>query len=574
MPLITNIELVTATASDTVLGVQSGEVKRFAASPSFDALAASSGAALVGFVQSGAGAVARTAQDKGRETVSVKDFGAVGDGVTDDTAAIAAAIAYCDAVQYSERTLYWPTGNYLVDKVDLTDTDYITFFADGVVQITGRDDTAGFILGSTNYNAGTPASSTFTRGFKMIGGWWLIGNGAGQTYEHGLRLEQFVTCRFDNVTVSGDFAVAARGTLAGKAGVYLQYSYINEFNGCQFGAPGTTSPSYSVFFDNNNNNLNKFDTCRITGSSSANQIGARISGFANEATNCDVSGLGVGIDITGSRGGVFTNIYMEGVTVCVDSSTPALSKGNTFTGGFYEVLTNGTAFRLGSGTGSYKPVIIGVKVRGVSGGAARTFLDLGTQCYFPGVISPDLEDIDTQVTGTWYGDAGSPQPNLLHARWVSFPTTPVSSSDPCTLDAYKEGNWTPAITATVPGDLAVTYNAATTGTYTRVGRVVTAHATIVTSTFTHSTASGNLMISGLPVAATGTTDGQGTSALLFGGITKAGYTQIAAIVDYNAATATLYASGSAAAFDTVRITDAPSGGTVTLHMTLTYQTVT
>ena len=51
-------------------------------------LAASGGSALVGFIQSGTGAVARTAQAKMRESVSVLDFGAVGDGVTNDTAAI------------------------------------------------------------------------------------------------------------------------------------------------------------------------------------------------------------------------------------------------------------------------------------------------------------------------------------------------------------------------------------------------------------------------------------------------------------------------------------------------------
>lgn len=70
-------------------------------------LAASTGAAQVGFIQSGAGAVARTASDKLRDTVSVKDFGAVGDGVTDDTAAIQAAIS----ASYGKK-LFVPDGTY------------------------------------------------------------------------------------------------------------------------------------------------------------------------------------------------------------------------------------------------------------------------------------------------------------------------------------------------------------------------------------------------------------------------------------------------------------------------------
>ena len=48
------------------------------------------------YTPAGAGAVATTVQAKLRESVSVLDFGAVGDGVTDDTAAFNAAWAASD----------------------------------------------------------------------------------------------------------------------------------------------------------------------------------------------------------------------------------------------------------------------------------------------------------------------------------------------------------------------------------------------------------------------------------------------------------------------------------------------
>lgn len=54
------------------------------------ALASSVGASLVGYVQSGTASVKRTVQDKLRDQVNVFDFGAAGNGTTDDTLAVSA----------------------------------------------------------------------------------------------------------------------------------------------------------------------------------------------------------------------------------------------------------------------------------------------------------------------------------------------------------------------------------------------------------------------------------------------------------------------------------------------------
>ena len=67
----------------------------------------------VAYTPAGTGAVATTVQTKLRESVSVLDFGAVGDGVTDDTAAIQAAITYA----FSTNVKIEVTGNKGVFKV-------------------------------------------------------------------------------------------------------------------------------------------------------------------------------------------------------------------------------------------------------------------------------------------------------------------------------------------------------------------------------------------------------------------------------------------------------------------------
>lgn len=76
----------------------------------------------LGFLPAGANVVTRTIQDKLREFVSVKDFGAVGDGITNDTVALQTAINYCIA---NRKNIYIPTGTYLIyQSLKFIDTDY------------------------------------------------------------------------------------------------------------------------------------------------------------------------------------------------------------------------------------------------------------------------------------------------------------------------------------------------------------------------------------------------------------------------------------------------------------------
>ena len=75
----------------------------------------------VQFLQAGTGAQVRSVQSRLSEIVSVKDFGAVGDGTTDDTAAIQAAI---DVVSSSGGSVFVPAGVYRVSQIVLR--SYVT----------------------------------------------------------------------------------------------------------------------------------------------------------------------------------------------------------------------------------------------------------------------------------------------------------------------------------------------------------------------------------------------------------------------------------------------------------------
>jgi parallel beta-helix repeat protein len=85
-------------------------------------------ASQVSYTPAGVGAVTTNVQAKLRQYVSVKDFGAVGDGTTDDTAAIQAALT---AVAATEGAIYIPTGQYLVSSSLIIGGVGVSVFGDG-----------------------------------------------------------------------------------------------------------------------------------------------------------------------------------------------------------------------------------------------------------------------------------------------------------------------------------------------------------------------------------------------------------------------------------------------------------
>ena len=128
------------------------------------------------------GAVNRPINEKLNESVSVKDFGAKGDGTTDDTYAVNAALAAASSV-------YFPTGTYLVTSTIQVPAN-VSIYGNGLSSVI-KGNFAGAVL-----NIGVLSGA---RCINVTANNLLIS--CGTLCDYGIQFRNVVKSNFSNLYV-------------------------------------------------------------------------------------------------------------------------------------------------------------------------------------------------------------------------------------------------------------------------------------------------------------------------------------------------------------------------------------
>lgn len=440
---------------------------------------AGKGAALVGFKQAGTGTVARTVEDKAREWVSVKDFGAVGDGVTDDTVAIQAAIN-----SLTEGCVFFPKGTYRISS--LTMKPRVTLVGDGPMGVS-------LVASANNSNLiNYIALDSIKTGFSISGIRFVCGS---YTNCRAISIDgnsSSIRCnriRIENIDIEGSFSV-------GIALRYCANTFISNVF-CSLAIKG-------VWIDN----------CADTDLVSVKVQNGAGEGFSIDGgpgafdegvrlVSCSTNGQAYGIGIRNHDWGVATSCSFT------TASNGPLSASNSTNWKF-------AACEFAAGVVAYTGINLGVECKSFSfsscqisnntfGIVLRGMHHTVNSCYFIGnsnvdiyldgsaysSISDNVCMSNVQGIGVSIAEAGSADYNtisgnvLMHpvafigARSIKRSNVVVSTQD--VSDLVFSGSFIP----TTYNTLNVSAATALSCLYTRTGRVVSLSGTIslsITST--------------------------------------------------------------------------------------------
>lgn len=289
-------------------------------------LASGSGSSLVGYNQGGTGAVDRTVQSRLRDYVSVKDFGAVGDGIANDTAAIQSAVN-------TGKTVWIPAGTYSITTIDLKGK-YPNIIGDGILQTIIKARSAVATMFDAYEVTDVQVSPVLISNLTIDGNNVVTGSGISIRYRHISKID---TCLIKNFTA------------VGASGIYAIDSYLSLHSNLRI-----TNCYNGMTLDGSNHrtttNSCSFTECTNIGINCLSNGTAADGNYALVFNNCDVefgSGLGAYLNVLDAAFyGCYMGENLNGPSFSVAGGKILVDSGVVF----YGYTTNSFAV---SGTGGY-----------------------------------------------------------------------------------------------------------------------------------------------------------------------------------------------------------------------------
>jgi hypothetical protein len=478
-PLNSAIEIVYPTNTDTLNGTT---------------------ADLITYNQKGTGAQDRTLTNRLQESVSVKDFGAVGDGVADDINAIQNAIIH--AVNSNNFQVFFPAGTYLISS-GIPLVKRVKLFG------LNPDTTIIKCNGSTStiYTA-TLSGSTFTDNLNA-----LLGDVTS-------KVKSAQRCSIENL------GIQHIGTVSGQSPSGVDWDEIVQLVGCYDGYFSNLSVS------NQTNDIGDFhvkfawrtkmyNISASRGGSYTGGSGIKVGSQTNSAImqGCSTYGAySIGIDISS----------VEGFTVIEPNPELASVAGLRFSGnsvkvigGYYE--GNGIDIQIGNGASPANSFLLEHPwINGSSGATNGIWLDAAVNGqvnspYFTGSYSASKFKTTSSATYNYNSKINIRSGNAatydlsangliggrhrLEVRGDDYSTddyrgfAEYSTVSGARVSIYREGSFTPTLTAGTSGTITLD-SAQDLLQWTLINRVVTIKGRITVSSV--SSPVGTLDITNLP----------------------------------------------------------------------------
>jgi hypothetical protein len=414
------------------------------------------------------GAVNRTIYQKLSDTVSVKDFGAIGDGSADDTAAINAALAANNAV-------YFPAGTYLVSgNINIKDkalygvpTNTTTSNKVSVIKLSGANTNASLFV-----NGGSISTAWGAGGGCLLRDLTLQGNWDGSTANSETNISNIgalfkwwsgVYVKIQNCYFVNSFGFGIFSYQLGYSSVNTSFVSTNAKNGIHLEAPNGSNAITSTTI-----NDCSINSCRGTAPTGGNGIYLK-NGFYCDVNGCVIEDVLVGVYIDGddNRSPTIFETHLETTTNggvrYVGSGDDLMLFQNIFATSPYFVQTN-PEFQTYKAIGNYNladqytlPVIKALPQQ-VNLDTSAPSKTINQITLTPGTWIVNASWIGTNASGS--GTYSTRQAFALNtaASLPSYPVTPSNygsamvrgdvSSTANTADGFMNGTLTLPITVT------------------------------------------------------------------------------------------------------------------------------